>query len=316
MRDFFSTFDFLEILFLKTILQIKKPCAENWDNMTPVSDGKFCASCSKKVLDLSNHTDKEILELLNQKNGASFCGKLYRHQLNRSISDEEETSSEPLFKIPNVGIAAGIAMSISLVGITPAQQITAKPSIETTVQQKKQKNEGISKNENTENPTVILSGKIIDVRSKRPLSGVTVNFISISKIYFSRTDASGNYQIEIPKMLLKPENLIHIQTEADYPNEILKRFSNNEILRKDIVIPVEITSGHEMEYGVISPMFAGKNSLVFFEGQKIENRLFNKSFMLYERKYIVYYIPKEFADIFTDDSSVEEIMITFLNKKM
>lgn len=66
---------------------INKPCNEQWNEMDNISDGKFCKSCQKKVVDFSMLSNKEILDYLSDEN--KVCGKFDKKQfdnLNASFS--------------------------------------------------------------------------------------------------------------------------------------------------------------------------------------------------------------------------------------
>ena len=65
-------------------LQIPSPCHENWENMSQVEKGRFCASCEKKVIDFSYMSDREIALFFKKPTG-SVCGRFFENQLNRDI---------------------------------------------------------------------------------------------------------------------------------------------------------------------------------------------------------------------------------------
>ncbi|HMK26616.1 MAG TPA: carboxypeptidase-like regulatory domain-containing protein [Chitinophagaceae bacterium] len=69
----------------KLQLTIPKPCHENWDNMTPVQQGKFCGSCQKQVVDFSNMSDRQVAEFFKKPSTGSVCGRFMTDQLDRSI---------------------------------------------------------------------------------------------------------------------------------------------------------------------------------------------------------------------------------------
>ena len=74
----------------KLQLTIPTPCHENWDNMTPVQQGKFCGSCQKQVIDFSNMSDRQVAEffkkpILSLSKGGSVCGRFMTDQLERDI---------------------------------------------------------------------------------------------------------------------------------------------------------------------------------------------------------------------------------------
>lgn len=68
----------------KIHLSIPKPCHENWDAMTQVDKGKFCASCQKTVIDFTAMSDRQLAEFF-KKPPASVCGRVYNDQLNRDF---------------------------------------------------------------------------------------------------------------------------------------------------------------------------------------------------------------------------------------
>lgn len=68
----------------KTYLNIPQPCHENWNEMTPQQQGRFCNSCSQSVIDFSKMTDKLILDIISKTSG-STCGRFSASQLQRSM---------------------------------------------------------------------------------------------------------------------------------------------------------------------------------------------------------------------------------------
>ncbi len=67
-------------------LSIPEPCHENWDEMTPVDKGRFCASCQKEVVDFSLMSDREIAQFFKKPSKGSLCGRFMQDQLHRDIA--------------------------------------------------------------------------------------------------------------------------------------------------------------------------------------------------------------------------------------
>lgn len=70
-------------------IHIPQPCHENWHNMTPNEQGRFCGSCQKTVIDFSAMSDKELLEYIANVSGYTACGRFSNDQLNRTIKTTE-----------------------------------------------------------------------------------------------------------------------------------------------------------------------------------------------------------------------------------
>ena len=65
-------------------LHIPKPCHEDWNQMTPVAKGKFCASCNKQVVDFSLMSDQQVLNYFSTATGKT-CGRFAEDQLQRDL---------------------------------------------------------------------------------------------------------------------------------------------------------------------------------------------------------------------------------------
>jgi hypothetical protein len=61
-------------------LSIAKPCHEDWDAMSPEKNGKFCASCSKVVVDFTSMS-QELIEAYFKNSKGNLCGKFKKSQL-------------------------------------------------------------------------------------------------------------------------------------------------------------------------------------------------------------------------------------------
>jgi len=66
------------------MVHIPKPCHEDWQQMTPVDQGRFCQSCAKQVVDFSLMTDQQILQYISKAAGG-MCGRFATDQLQRPL---------------------------------------------------------------------------------------------------------------------------------------------------------------------------------------------------------------------------------------
>lgn len=75
----------------KIKLSIPKPCNENWLEMTPTENGRFCSTCNKTVRDFTKSSDREIVLAYNEN--PKQCGRFQRFQLNRDLIIPKEKKS-------------------------------------------------------------------------------------------------------------------------------------------------------------------------------------------------------------------------------
>jgi hypothetical protein len=65
-------------------LTIPTPCHENWDQMAPAEQGRFCSVCVKTVKDFTAVPDEGIVDAFSQ-NSEDTCGRFKTSQLNRDL---------------------------------------------------------------------------------------------------------------------------------------------------------------------------------------------------------------------------------------
>ena len=92
-------------------LSIPQPCSEKWDNFTPTSNGGFCSSCSKVVVDFSKMTDEEIIKFFS-KNQTQTCGRFRSDQL-KTYSHQSSLSISPGFTLFKAGALSLLLLLVS-----------------------------------------------------------------------------------------------------------------------------------------------------------------------------------------------------------
>lgn len=62
-------------------LDITTPCSENFNQFSPTSNGGFCGSCEKEVIDFSVMTTEDIITFFKTKATQNTCGRFNNNQL-------------------------------------------------------------------------------------------------------------------------------------------------------------------------------------------------------------------------------------------
>ncbi|MBJ2176132.1 energy transducer TonB [Aureibaculum sp. A20] len=71
-------------------ISIPKPCHEDWHEMTPNQQGKFCNSCAKTVVDFTKKSVTEIQSFFIENQGKKVCGRFQQKQLDSIIIEIPE----------------------------------------------------------------------------------------------------------------------------------------------------------------------------------------------------------------------------------
>jgi hypothetical protein len=183
-------------------VKISKPCSESWASMTDSGKGRYCSHCTKNVVDFTQLTDNEILQLVENATG-KLCGRFNQEQLNRCLIQTGKKSVNPqLYKI----LAGLLLLSSAENSIAheekSATSIVAQPVNDNLVMPEIMHKE--SKNEfQSDSLKNTVRGKIIDAITKEPLPFVNIRIID-SQVG-TLTDVDGNFKITIPDSLLKDQ---------------------------------------------------------------------------------------------------------------
>ena len=170
-------------------IKIEHPCEQNWEEMIPTQGGKYCLHCSKNIIDFTNLSDKEIIQIISKSSG-TLCGSLTRNQLNRHLSSKREHKYPTLF--------SKIAASFLLISLTqPTNANPLKKAIPSFVvfppetAKEKTNQEPIT----TGDSTVTIRGKLLDAKTKETIPGATV-LIQNSNIATS-TNMDGEFKLDV-----------------------------------------------------------------------------------------------------------------------
>ncbi|BAV04538.1 Por secretion system C-terminal sorting domain-containing protein [Filimonas lacunae] len=164
-------------------LQIPTPCHENWNEMTPVEQGRFCNACNKAVVDFSIMTDQQILDHLAKAAG-STCGRVNNTQLLRDI--------QPMPIPPKTKWWMALAMPLLLFFNRSIAQSTIKAKAATDQQQAPEKR--TLKMGKMAPRKVQLSGKVTDAQG----APIAYAVLSISTTQDgTTTNEQGEYSIQL-----------------------------------------------------------------------------------------------------------------------
>ncbi|MFZ5552978.1 MAG: T9SS type A sorting domain-containing protein [Bacteroidota bacterium] len=175
---------------MKSGIYIPEPCHEDWDKMTPRQQGRFCAVCSKEVVDFTKKTSDDILNYLSEATGKT-CGRFTVSQL--------DSSCQPVAAVVSRGKMrwwkkAGISF-LALLGVfglskNAKAQKMGKVAIKGDV--------SFVEDHNTNKTATQLSGSVKDSENK-PLAMSTIRVFSGGKqIAETTTIANGSYSLTLP----------------------------------------------------------------------------------------------------------------------
>jgi hypothetical protein len=105
-------------------LSIPKPCSVQWASLSPVSNGGFCNSCHKTVVNFTQMTDSEIVEFISNK-PSHICGRFRTNQL-RNYTYTPALGISPGFTLLKAGITSLLLILSSKP--LPAHTTWPKPS--------------------------------------------------------------------------------------------------------------------------------------------------------------------------------------------
>ncbi len=173
---------------------IRKPCSENYDEMTSVHGGKFCDSCKHVVHDFTAMSNQQIIGVIESHNG-KVCGMFDNEQL--------APSRKRWSTVLKVSVFAAVALWFSKSDL------------------KAQKQTDVVQNTNTISDSVVLlvrgeiksEGKTV-YRSTVEARDSSGNVIATAKSY------SGKFELHVPVAYPKQPFTI-VVTSKGYRDEVI-----------------------------------------------------------------------------------------------
>ncbi|OQP62364.1 hypothetical protein A3860_28820 [Niastella vici] len=227
-------------------LHIPEPCHENWQNMTPQEQGRFCGSCQKIVVDFSVMSDKEILNYISSAS-TQVCGRFANDQLKRELSVAENKRRFSWAYIWNVLLATFLVTESYAQG----EPVMKKKPVTT--------NKPVLPNALPTMGTIAIvepvelslpreiSGTIIGSKSKQPMSGATVMIKGTGKGVVA--DALGNFRIQVEQQDTVTLEISYVGYQSQtlvFDNKTNWKNVNVILFEEDVVFTGEVLVVHKV----------------------------------------------------------------------
>lgn len=161
--------------------------------MLPEEKGRFCLSCQKCVLDLTDSPDDEILSTIKQDD---LCVKISRNQVDEINNNYHSTYSKWL-KYSSLLVALGLSSFVFAQNKSELKYTTS--DIEKLIKQ---------------DTVITLKLQLVDDFEGSPISGAKVYLNKKKRKISTVTDENGNFELEIPTKYLND----YIIVEGQYLN--------------------------------------------------------------------------------------------------
>ncbi|SMP23431.1 TonB-dependent receptor plug domain-containing protein [Chryseobacterium profundimaris] len=170
-------------------LTIPTPCHENWDQMSPAEQGRFCSVCSKTVQDFTAVPDEGIVDAFSQ-NSEDTCGRFTTSQLNRDLQFSFINSLFAKFAVGFILTAGGFT-AVKAQQCEPKRDSipegVTKGNVESVVVKDSVKTRNIvlggihSKSIRTNVPLYVVDGKVISEKRFRKIDTQNIESVRIIK---------------------------------------------------------------------------------------------------------------------------------------
>ena len=184
------------------LLNIPEPCHENWQNMTPQEQGRFCGSCQKIVVDFSVMTDKEVLAYFS-KASQHVCGRFSNDQLNKELTTTPSRKRTTWLYVWNVLIASVLVTKSYAQGKPQVK----KPPVKTTINEMRSMGLIVRKDPVEAVIPVKLKGVVLDAQTNQPVTGTSINIKGTQQ--GTSADTAGNFQLSVEK-----KNILELEFSA------------------------------------------------------------------------------------------------------
>ncbi|HEY8894415.1 MAG TPA: carboxypeptidase-like regulatory domain-containing protein [Niastella sp.] len=213
-------------------LNIAEPCHENWQNMTPQQQGRFCGSCQKTVVDFTMMSDQEVLNYF-LKADHNVCGRFADDQLNKELKVTEKKKRFSWAYVWNILVATFLAVKADAQGVNPKKPAEPVKEIVIKVGKVAYVPPAVS-----EKP-VTVTGNVIDETSKKPVewASITVKGIAVGMV-----DATGKFNVKVDKKEFVLEfSAVGYETQTLEVNEFTRLQDIQVILKPSVTELKEVS---------------------------------------------------------------------------
>jgi TonB-dependent SusC/RagA subfamily outer membrane receptor len=197
----------------KLQLVLTNPCTKQWNELMPNGEGRYCNSCEKNLVDLSNKTDAELINFFKRKNN-NVCGRLLSTQLNREL----------VLPPAKIGWQWLMPLAIGAMIVSPAQANELKPVIEQLDLPSRTADVLVKQ----PIPVHIFRGTVIDEGTGKPLNGVKVRQKGFGNV-MAVTDSTGKFEVNFPDVKLARMLTFELsgygKVEAEVNNEMVVKMA-------------------------------------------------------------------------------------------
>lgn len=247
----------------KFTLEIKSPCSENFDKMIPNTNGSFCNSCAKNVIDLSRKTNFEVARFISENKDQKICARLNVAQL------EEEFEYRETSKINNFKYAA-VAASILLASNAIGQEKTlVKTEINSLDPNMLIMGKVAYSEANDTKILVVVKGKLLEAKTNKPFTDKKysnlVLMINGSQSLLKIDSKTG--QFSIPVQVLKSSKTLVVTITGDdyyFSKEIsfsINSVKNNSLEQNIIIDSDEFSQMRTMILGGLGVNYSNEKEL-------------------------------------------------------
>ncbi len=160
-------------------INIPIPCSQSWEEMTPFGAGRFCAHCSKTVIDFTTYSNTALYNFF-AKNNDHVCGRFLSTQITKPI----HVPHQPHSRLYRLTVAFGLTLLFTQAPALLAQ--TRPPIVAQTEKEYKIK---------SSDPFGLIKGNILD-QAAQPLPDVVVQVYKDGAYKAgAMTGSDGNFSI-------------------------------------------------------------------------------------------------------------------------
>jgi hypothetical protein len=192
-------------------IAVPKPCAEKWNSFTRTSNGGFCPSCRKEVIDFTSWSDERLKAYFKNRSGDT-CGRFKKGQLSIYPYDRPGSTRFGWLSV----LFASVLLLFSSRNVVAQRNPSKHPTEQYQGESK------IGKVASTTCPIVSVRGLVKSPEDKNVIPGVNVVLKGTGT--GTITDADGKFELVLENPPPSPVlifSFIGFET-AEYPVEVAK----------------------------------------------------------------------------------------------